>query len=171
MPRIYIANLAAYNAGKLIGLHADLDGTADMNLEDINNTIATLRTGDPACEEVAVHDYEGMPSMGEHPDFKKVATVAALINDDEDRTRAYIEAVGMHYVLADYDDALRAIEDAFVGAYGEEGEYAESMTDDHDVPDHIKLYIDYERMERDWEMGGDISRVTVDGTVFIFNNH
>ena len=55
--RIYVADLAAYNNGKLHGVWID----ATQNLEDIQDQINAMLAESPEgfAEEYAIHDYEG----------------------------------------------------------------------------------------------------------------
>ena len=55
--RIYVADLAAYNAGILHGVWID----ATLELDVIQEQVNTMLTASPeeGAEEYAIHDYEG----------------------------------------------------------------------------------------------------------------
>lgn len=67
-PRIYVACLAAYNAGQLHGEWIYADREAHEILVDIKSMLE--RSPQSCAEEWAVHDYEGFSSisLGEWPD-------------------------------------------------------------------------------------------------------
>lgn len=56
-PKIYVADLAAYNNGKLHGVWID----ATLDLEDIQAAVSSMLKNSPEgfAEEYAIHDYEG----------------------------------------------------------------------------------------------------------------
>ena len=56
IPRIYVADLAAYNSGKLHGVWID----ATEDLEDIQTQVQEMlkKSPEPFTEEYAIHDYE-----------------------------------------------------------------------------------------------------------------
>ena len=55
-PRIYVACLAAYNAGQLHGEWINADRKAHEIYADIKSMLE--RSPEPSAEEWAVHDYE-----------------------------------------------------------------------------------------------------------------
>lgn len=119
MPAIYIASLAAYNAGLLVGAWATLDSDdADENLETIEATIATLKAKRPTDEEFVIHDYDDGINLGETSDWKRLAHLGALLERvDPDHVRGIIAAVGQHYLPTDVDEAEEFIRDRFHGEY------------------------------------------------------
>jgi hypothetical protein len=52
-------------------------------------------------------------------------------------------------------------------------DYAQELTEDTgNIPNHLEMYIDYERMGRDMELGGDIFTIEAgDQEVHIFWSH
>ena len=57
----------------------------------------------------------------------------------------------------DLEDAKKAIEENYSGCYKSLADYAEELTEQTaEVPENLAFYIDYERMGRDMELGGDV---------------
>ena len=81
-PRIYVASLAAYNSGRLIGEWIDATADADVIRQSIADMLAA---GPGRGEEYAIHDYDGFgpagDALGEYPDVADVARLAALIGE------------------------------------------------------------------------------------------
>lgn len=62
-----------------------------------------------------------------------------------------------HQFDGDLEEARKAAEENYCGCFGSLADYAEeTITDTSNIPDHLVHYIDYERMGRDMELGGDV---------------
>jgi len=61
----------------------------------------------------------------------------------------------------------------YCGCYASLADYAEELTEETtQIPEHLALYIDYEKMGRDMELGGDVFTIeTGYQEVHIFWNH
>src|ERR1035438_9767364 len=83
-PRIYVACLAAYNAGKLYGEWIN----ANQDADDISTEITAMlkASPEPFSEEWAVHDSEGFGpiELGEWPEIKRVSVLARMIQEHGD---------------------------------------------------------------------------------------
>jgi len=79
--RIYVADLAAYNAGKVHGVW--INATDDV--EDIQKHINKMLANSPEgfAEEYAIHDYEGFEGyqLSEYEGIKSVHEIASFIED------------------------------------------------------------------------------------------
>ena len=75
-PRIYVACLAAYNAGILHGAWIDADQPADDMYAAVREILAASPM--PGAEEWAIHDYEGFGplSLSEWESFERVSAIA-----------------------------------------------------------------------------------------------
>lgn len=143
-PCIYVANLGAYNAGRLVGKWLDLT-TFDNDVEKLweaVNKIANINTflyGD----EWAIHDYLNFPNMGENPDLEKVIEVAEKIEEEGfDKINAFLEV----YSIEDLD----SFDESYCGEWDSFQEYAEDYFDScYEVPSHLENYIDYEKFAND----------------------
>jgi len=152
--RIYVADLAAYNAGKLHGVWIDV--TKDM--EDIWNEVKAMlsKSPEPLAEEYAIHDYEGFEGYGlsEYEGLDKAHKIACFIEE-----HGKIAGELLNYFGGDLEEAKEMIEENYCGLYDSIEDFARSMTEDviEEVPFGLRGYIDYERMGKDMELSGDIT--------------
>lgn len=166
--RIYVADLAAYNNGKLHGIWID----ATQDPDDIQAQIKAMLAASPEdfAEEYAIHDYEGFGeySLSEYADIQTTHDIACFIEEHPQLAGALLSQFG-----GDLDDARTAIEEHYYGCYSSLADYAQELTEQStDIPKNLLYYIDYERMARDFEMSGDIYTLeTAHDEVHIFCNH
>ena len=151
-PRIYVADLAAYNNGKLHGVWIDvLDG-----IDEIWNQINTMlkASPEPLAEEYSIHDYEGFGSyrVSEYEGIAEIHAIAEFLEKHPDFGSDLLD------YCYDLDEAKRFAEENYQGCYKSLEDYAETFTEETgaDIPEHLAPYIDYAKMGRDWELSGDI---------------
>lgn len=163
-PRIYVADLAAYNNGKLHGVWID----AALELEDIQEAVAKMLKASPEgfAEEYAIHDYEGFGSyrVSEYVGLESVHEVACFIEEHEELGAELLA----HF--SSIDEARTAIEENYAGCYESVADFAEQLTEDSvQIPESLARYIDYNAMAYDMEVGGDIFTIELGhGEVHIF---
>ena len=166
--RIYVADLAAYNNGKLHGVWIDATQALDDIQEQINELLANSPEDD--AEECAIHDYEGFAgySVSEYEGIESAHEVACFIEEHGEIAGDLLSHFG-----DSIDDAQKAIEDNYCGCYASLADYAEELTEETtQIPEHLAFYIDYEKMGRDMELGGDVFTIeTGYQEVHIFWNH
>lgn len=122
-PKIYVADLEAYNNGRLSGVWLDLTDYSDAEelMDAINDFLKT--TGG---EEYAVHDYENLPSsmyseyMGVR-DFEEIYEMLDLAKDNDLPLDVVME------VVSQFD---RSALDEYTGTYDSEQDFAEQLVDD-----------------------------------------
>ena len=169
-PRIYVADLAAYNSGTLRGEWID----ATQDPEDIKAEIQTMlaKSPEPGAEEWAIHDYEGFGELrlSEFEDIDSVSRVAKLIEEHGDVFPAVIAHFGGTRYL---DEAEEAMTEKYYGTYKSLADWAESYAEDTGIEcgEPWKNYIDFERWANDAEMGGDIFTIETTEGVAIFSGH
>lgn len=127
-PRIYVADLAAYNAGDLRGEWIEL--TPDTTVEELQDAIHALlercARGEYVAEEYAIHDYENfhgyMLDEYEHPET--VVKVAAFISEHG--------ALGAKLVNQSYDvdEARGILEDQYAGCSDSLADWASEFLED-----------------------------------------
>ena len=155
--RIYVADLAAYNNGKLHGVWIDANAEVDDIWKAVNSMLAS--SPEEGAEEWAIHDYEGFGevSLSEWESFERVREIALFLEETP--------AVGselLNYYGGDLEAAKRAAEESYTGTYISLASYAEEWTDNTaEIPEDLAYYIDYERMGRDWELSGEIFTIEV----------
>jgi antirestriction protein len=153
-PRIYVACLAAYNAGKLHGKWIPCDDMGTMQ-DSITGMLAASPEAD--AEEWAIHDYEGFgsASLSEYQSLETVEAMAEFI-----REHGEIASEVLSHFSGDLDEARQALEDNYAGCYESLEDFAASLTEEtgglEQVPEHIRHYIDYEAMAHDMELNGDV---------------
>jgi antirestriction protein len=166
--KIYVADLAAYNNGKLHGVWID----ATQELDDIQDQINEMLENSPEelAEEWAIHDYEGFGSysVSEYEGIQSLHEIACFIEEHGEIGSELLSHFG-----DDLDDARKSIEENYSGCYSSLADYAQELTESTgDIPKHLEFYIDYERMGRDMELSGDIFTIeTAHDEVHIFWAH
>jgi len=164
-PRIYVACLASYNAGKLHGEW--IDAVDEQEIWDgIHEMLAD--SPQPGAEEWAIHDHENFCGLriSEHEDIEDLARLGALIKKHGEAYAAYVGHTG-----GDYDDE-EGFEERYRGHWDSEVEYAEQLFDElyaHDIPENIRFYIDYEKFAHDLFIGDCYSVASETGGVFVFD--
>ncbi len=166
--RIYVADLSAYNNGKLHGVWID----ATDDIDDIQDQINEMLENSPEedSEEYAIHDYEGFDGyrLSEYEGIQSAHEIACFIDDNPELGGELLNHFG-----GDLEDAQKAIEEDYMGCYSSLADYAQELTNETViVPEHLTYYIDYEKMGRDMELNGDLYTIeTAHDEVHIFWNH
>lgn len=167
-PRIYVADLAAYNSGFLHGTWID----ATQELEEIWTDIKAMLQDSPVTdpEEWAIHDYEnfGGYSVGEYENLESLQAIACFIEEHGELGGKLLE----HW-CGDINQAKQSIEDHYCGQYESLADYAQELTESTtEIPPSLQLYIDYAAIGRDMTLSGDIFTIeTSHDEVHIFWNH
>jgi antirestriction protein len=166
--RIYVADLAAYNNGRLHGVWIDATQDPDDIQEQINTMLADSPEQD--AEEYAIHDYEGFDGygLGEYEGIETAHEIACFIDENPELGGELLNNFG-----GDLEDARKVIEDNYCGCYKSLADYAEELTEGTtQIPESLAYYIDYERMGRDMELGGEVYTIeTGCEEIHIFWNH
>lgn len=165
--RIYVACLAAYNNGKLHGVWID----ATDDIDDIQDQINEMLESSPEedAEEWAIHDYEGYGSyrLSEYEGIQSAHEIACFMEEHGEIAAELLS----HF--STIDEAKKAMEESYAGCHESVADFAEELTTDTtEIPESLAFYIDYEKMGRDLELGGDIFAIeTGYREVHIFWNH
>lgn len=173
-PRIYVASLSDYNAGRLHGVWLDADAEAEQLAEVVQGMLS--RSPEPFAEEYAIHDYEGFGNvpLSEFDSLERVAALARGIAEHGDAFAAWVALAGAT------DLNLAGFEQAFRGTWPSVGEYAADLLADLGaeeilaaVPAWLRPYVrlDNEAFGRDLLIGGDITAIDSGGGVHIFDRH
>lgn len=158
--RIYVADLAAYNAGQLKGDWVDLDGS-ETETEILDSLIEKGMLG--KYSEYDIHDHEGFEDLTPSSITEAIALAKAYEElSDEALWPLYCEwCSNNRYVPA---ESVEKFEEAFLGLYADVADYArETAIDCEDVDESSYLfnYIDWDKLGRDIAMGGAISTIEV----------
>lgn len=172
-PRIYVADLAAYNNGELHGEWIDAAQEPDAIEREIHEMLE--RSPEPFAEEWAIHDYEGFGGLhlGEFESIASIARVARLIEEHGAVFAGLVDHVGG---LGYLDEAEEAMKESYQGAYKDLEDWAFDLAGDtgdlHEACGRYAEYIDWEKVGRDAELSGDIFTVeTDDGMIHVFWSH
>jgi antirestriction protein len=168
-PRIYVADLSAYNNGRLHGSWIDATQEPDAIYEEIQAMLK--KSPEPSAEEWAIHDFEnfGGLKLSESEDIEKVSQVAKLI---EEHGPLFAELVSYYGGVENIDDAVEAMEENYQGGYDSLADWAEQFAKDTGASmDKYESYIDWERVGNDADMSGDVFTIEVDGKVHVFSSH
>jgi len=134
-PKVYVACLSSYNNGLLRGAWRDAD-----ELES-----GKRNTG--SGEEWAIHDYDGVPNLGEHPDIPYLIKVMQAI---EEHGEPFLEWFNLDpYNKSHHDDLSEAFQDAYAGEWDSKEQFAEEFAEsmgyiDSDSTNPLWRYIDFE---------------------------
>lgn len=166
-PKIYIACLAAYNAGILHGKWVPAAQDADSLHGEVQELLK--QSPEPLAEEWAIHDYEGFGDIRihEYEALSEVSRLALLIEEHGEAFAAYAARV----------DAESATEESFLDAYrghwDSELAFAQDLFDElyaNELPEHLRFYIDYEAFSRDLFLDGHFSVRSSDFGVYVFTD-
>ncbi|MCW8931002.1 MAG: antirestriction protein ArdA [Gammaproteobacteria bacterium] len=166
--RIYVADLSAYNNGRLHGVWIN----ALLDISDIQDQINKMLKNSPEIfsEEYAIHDYEGFDGyrLSEYESVEKVHNIACFINEHPE-----IAGKLLDNYCGNLEEAKKAVEENYYGCFKSVVDYVENFTsENHDIPKYLEGYIDYEKMGSDMEMNGDFYSIeTAFDEVHIFWNH
>lgn len=155
--KIYIADLAAYNAGKLNGEWFDLDDYVDS--EAFKEAVMEWLK-EQGIEEYAVHDYDDCPAhdeLGEHPDFEELFMFHTLYGKYGDSFYAWFDL--FYCTGVNPDSWENKYNEYYVGEWESWEDFAHYLIDEcgvlGEIPDQLQYYIDYSAFARDLQCNGD----------------
>lgn len=175
-PRIYVASLSDYNAGRLHGTWMDADQDVEALYENVSTMLAA--SPEPGAEEWAIHDYQGFGAaeLSEYESLETVVALARGITEHGPAFAAWAALTGLSSLTA-LD--VREFENAYRGHWPSIADYAEELLDDlgardalQRIPDWLQPYVevDIRRFGRDLTLGGDIRTVEGEGGMWIFGS-
>ena len=134
--RIYVANLAKYNEGRLVGKRIELPIDPTDLQDEINSVLGT-------DEEFAIHDYEAPFSIEEYSDLHQLNQIAEI---DESGLDRFTYLVGEGY---DWDYALEHYADVTFYQGADLRAVAEEMLDEGcfgEISETIRVFIDIDQV-------------------------
>tara|TARA_R110001583_G_scaffold195438_1_gene373552 strand:+ start:11123 stop:11635 length:513 start_codon:yes stop_codon:yes gene_type:complete len=163
---IYVADLAAYNAGMLHGVWID----ATQELNDIHEAIQAMLAAspEPFSEEWAIHDYDGFGGLGlgEYESLEHVHAIAVFLEEHGELGQAVLS----HW-CSDIDQAQQALSDDYHGCFTSLADFAQALTEETtSIPDNLAFYIDYDKIGRDLEINDVYTVTTAYDEVHVFWN-
>ncbi|MEO0631997.1 MAG: antirestriction protein ArdA, partial [Planctomycetota bacterium] len=173
-PRIYVASLADYNAGRLHGRWIDTDQGADELHAEIQAMLSES-TYPPEENDWAIHDQEGFGglALNEAESMEDLSRLSLLIAEHSELFADVAAYLGGATWI---DEAEGWFVDRYHGAFSSVLEYTWQFIEDcyaeqlDQMGDFLGRYIDYEAIARDLELGGDIITFKRDGEIHIFSS-
>lgn len=160
MNQVYIANLAQYNNGRLVGEWVELP------CEDLDARLKKIVGND---EEWAIHDYELPFEVEEYENVHDLNDFFTTFDD--------LDEMGQVKVLAmieqgyDRSEALEQYEDCYIYVANNMTEVAEQIVDEQgllsSMPEDLRYYFDYEAYGRDLDCNGNFVEVELNDTNYI----
>jgi antirestriction protein len=166
--RIYVADLADYNDGRLVGRW--LVPSEYQDADELQSAI-TEALSDPNHEH-AIHDSENIRIS----ESESLAVIIAIARACEEWGCEKVQAAIDHGIAADLESIGDAISEHDAGEYqGKEEwaqEYIDSAYDLDKMLGTLASYFNYEAFARDAELGGDVTFIELSGGgVWVLNNH
>lgn len=146
--RIYVANLAKYNEGKLVGMWL----TLPLRSEELEERLKQILGED---EEYAIHDYEAPFSISEYDNVFMINEAAAVLTRYDSRI-----VIALCECVDNVEEVVRLLESGDYSAYFDVDnlcDVAAEMVDEGcfgSVPSSLVCYIDYVSIARDLKMDG-----------------
>lgn len=151
-PKIYVASLAHYNHGELVGSWFDCFGDLSCNVQQYIQSL-TLH-GEP-CEEWAIHDYEGFGAyrVCEYENLTQLSLIAYLIKAYGLAITSFLDYYPLN--ASDFSELEPSFNEAYCGEWSSKLDFATNFFDDlysHELdklPNTISSYFDYDAFARD----------------------
>jgi len=147
--RIYLTNLAQYNAGCLIGKWLDLP----LDEEELSKEVKAVLGSD---EEYFITDYEADFRIEEYENLHELNSFAEALSEldeyEQEKVFYLIESIGYKR-----EEALERHEDVTFYKGMTLEDVAEELISEGcfgSIPDNIQWYLDYEKIARDLSMDG-----------------
>lgn len=104
---VYFANLSAYNDGRMVG-----DWVSPLEYEsfkDFDKAIKEATKDDSEyADEIAVHDYDNFPNMGEYPNHESIYKLAYSLEESSLESEVLIKYFD-DFHSSDYEDLIDEI--------------------------------------------------------------
>ncbi|MAN74218.1 antirestriction protein ArdA [Henriciella sp.] len=150
-PRIYVACLAAYNAGHLHGRWIEAT-TPDEVMVEVRAMLADSPL--PEAEEWAIHDHDGFEGaeLSEYASFETACGLADFIAE-----HGRLGGLVHRHFGGDLEQARAAFDD-YAGCHRSAADFAEALHRDTgtEIASVLEYYIDWSALARDMELNGDI---------------
>lgn len=169
-PRIYVASLADYNAGRLVGRWIDADQEPEAIWEDITGMLA--QSPEPIAEEWAIHDHEGFGPL-RLSEWESIDTISRLGRGITENGPAYAHWAAC--IGTSDEEGLGQFENHYLGHWPTLTDYTEQLADDlgleqalDQLDESIRRYvrIDYDAIAADLTVDCYLSEG--DGGMYVF---
>lgn len=165
VPRIYVADLAAYVGGMLVGAWMESARPDEEVWADINKMLADSPT--PGAEEIAVHDYEGYYALklGEYTPIETYTALGRAILEHGEPLASFVHYEGTD----DLDEVVERFEDAYIGNFDSEEQLGDHLLEEMGAEAQLEefrdqmvegmrhyLTLDRDAFVHDLDVGGEV---------------
>jgi len=137
---VYFANLEAYNQGRMIG-----GWLYPLDYNTLKGFLEAIKQVTRNADEVAVHDYDDFPDMGEYPCHKELYELIHEVNDSH-----LDNEVLFKYMANQHDYSIDLIDEA--------------------VDSYINTYDSFEDFANEYADEDIMNNVNKEAQQFVFNN-
>lgn len=172
LPRIYVADLAAYNNGMLHGRWVDATQEPEQLWEQINTMLAASPIA--GAEEFAIHDYDNFGPV-RLSEYESIATVSRIARGFVEHGESFLHWVS--YIGTSDPEGIDAFEDHYLGSYESYRDLGEELAGADEIdrlieahlPEFIQPYVrvDYEGFGADLASG--CVAAEGNGAIYVFD--
>ncbi len=165
-PRIYVADIAAYNAGEI---HHGAWIDANQAAGAIREQIAAMLHGN---KEWAIHSYDNFLGLklDELESIEHVAILAQLVEEHGEAFAIWYASDPDSKKEMDAGELASEFVGAYQGVWADMADYAEEIYG-KEVRQPFRDYIDWESIGRDINIGGDVwTGYAFDGRTYVYRN-
>lgn len=169
-PRIYVASLSDYNAGRLHGDWIDANQAAEDIETDIGRMLSKSR--EPIAEEWAIHDYEGFGPL-RLSEYESIEHLSAIGRGIAEHGKAF--AHWADYLESREWQYLERFEDCYLGHWDSAVEFAESTLEDMGVnidslaDEHMQPYVTFDLDAFARDLSYDYRVAEAEDGVYVFD--
>lgn len=165
--KIYVANLAKYNEGQLVGKWL----TLPMDEDELQEAVQGILGND---EECAIHDYEAVFEISEYDNITRINEIAQIL-DDLGEDEEVIRAILGNWTDIDYGlGILQEREYQVYSGCSSMADVAQEILDEQGtldkLPEELRSYFDYAAYGRDLELNGTFLEADHDSYVEVYNH-
>jgi len=146
---VYFANLEAYNQGRMIG-----GWLYPLDYDSLDSFYTAIKEVTRNADEIAIHDYDDFPDMGEYPDHGELYEFIHAVTD------SYIDnEILFKYMENQHDYSIDLIDEAentYICKYDHFDDFANELADqdienivNKDAQQFVFNNFDYESYARD----------------------
>ncbi len=146
---MWFASLSAYNSGSLVG-----GWLYPLDFDSFDEFAEAIKRVTRNADEVAVHDYDDCPDMGEYPDHEELYNLVHAIEDSYIDTEILIKYMNDQYNYS--ADLVSEAENAYITTADSFEDYAYQFAEDDinnmvnaDAVEFVLNNFDYDGYARD----------------------
>lgn len=150
--KIYVANLAQYNNGNIVGDWFDLP----ISFTEISKKCQLNQNE----EEWIILDYEAPFKIHEYDSIERLNTIAEELSGVSNDHMKYLAELFDYGIFSDFEEAIERIDKVHVTGFTVWKDLAEFYTEEGGyltgLPDFILGYIDYDGMGREFSLDPEL---------------